>query len=99
VLEKTFATPRLQDNDEADMNLFRNSEKAWLESTGKNPDGSIHIEIDRAIDVVAREGLPAVNGTFVPQPPLGSLESVADAAKRRVNEAVTQPQPTNNRKK
>jgi hypothetical protein len=98
VLDKTFAAPRLQEDDAADMGYFLKAEQDWLNSTGKNPDGSIHIPIDRAIDQLAQKGLPPVNGTFTPQPPLGALESVADAAKRRVSEA-TQTQPANSRKK
>ncbi|HLJ27673.1 MAG TPA: hypothetical protein VKY85_13265 [Candidatus Angelobacter sp.] len=92
VLEKTFVTPRLQYDDAEDMKFFLDSEKRRLNSTGKDPDGSIHINIDQAIDVLSRSGLPAVNGTFTPQPPQGSLEAVAEAAQRRVNEATAQGQ-------
>jgi hypothetical protein len=82
-LEKTFATPRLQYDDAADLGLFVNSEKELLDSTGRNPDGSIHIPIDRAIDLLSRQGLPSVNGSFTTQPPLGGLEDISEASKRR----------------
>lgn len=92
VLERTFATPRLQDDDEADMSTFLDSEKRRLESTGKDGDGSIHIPIDRAIDLLSdpKRGLPAVNGTFTPGPPLGALTDVSEAAQRRLNQTTAQ---------
>ena len=86
VIQKTFAAPRLQDDDASDMGSFLESEKQRLDNTGKDPDGSIHIPIDRAIDLVSKEGLPQVNGTFVPGPPLGNLTDVSQAAQKRLNE-------------
>jgi hypothetical protein len=74
-LSKTFKTPRLQYDDEHDMRTFRLSEKRWLgmepgstpsDSTGRLPDGSIHIPIDRAMEILAKSGLPAVSGPFLP---------------------------------
>src|SRR5215510_9499495 len=91
-IQRTFATPRLQYDDTADMENFLNIENARLNSTGKDADGSIHIPIDQAIDMLANKGLPPVNGTFVPGPALGDLEAVANAAQRRVNEANKQGQ-------
>lgn len=70
-LKRTFATPRLQYDDVADMNLFRNSENERLNHAGKDADGTIHIPISQAIDIISKEGLPAVNGTFRVEPPLG----------------------------
>lgn len=99
VLEKTFAAPRLQYDDASDMGLFLNSEKNWLESTGTNPDGSVHIPIDRAMDVLSKQGLPPVNGTFTPQPPLGGLEDISNASKRRVQESGQQAQQPGKQKK
>jgi hypothetical protein len=69
-INRTFATPRLQNDDLADMNTFRKSENARLNNTGKDPDGTIHIPISKAIDLLSKEGLPAVNGTFRIEPPL-----------------------------
>jgi hypothetical protein len=91
VMEKTFTAPRLQDDDAADMDTFRTAEDQWLHSTAKNPDGSVHIPIDQAIDLVSKEGLPQVNGTFTAQPALGALESEAEASKQRVKQAGEQP--------
>lgn len=101
VLEKTFAQPRLQYDDAADMQAFVDAEEQRLDNTGKDPDGNIHIPIHRAIDLLSQpqRGLPVVNGTFAPQPALGGLESVADAARRRVGETNAQPQQGANRKK
>lgn len=98
-LEKTFTTPRLQYDDAADMGLFLNSEKGWLDVAGKTPDGTIHIPIDRAITLLAKQGLPAVNGTFTALPSEGPLEQVSDFSKRRVQEAGGQVQQPSNQKK
>jgi hypothetical protein len=76
-LMQTFKSPRLQYDDEHDMRGFYASEEKWLglgpesarnpqESTGRLPDGSIHIPIDRAITLLAEHGLPAVSGPFQP---------------------------------
>jgi hypothetical protein len=101
VLNKTFASPRLQYDDAADMTLFLNNENQWLNSTGKNEDGSVRIPIDQAIDLVSKQGLPPVNGTFTPQPPLGGLMAVSEAAQNRVKAAgeQIQPAPQTNKKK
>jgi hypothetical protein len=65
-LSRTIKTPRLQYDDEHDMGIFRGSEEKWLSSTGKSPDGSIHIPINRAMEILAQRGLPAVSGPFQP---------------------------------
>ena len=65
-LSRTIKAPRLQYDDEHDMGIFLGSEKNWLNSTGKSPDGSIHISIDRAMQILAQRGLPSVSGPFQP---------------------------------
>lgn len=65
-LKRTFATPRLQYDEPGDMQIFRTSEDAWLESTGKDAAGNIHIPVDRAMTLLVQNGLPPVSGTFVP---------------------------------
>lgn len=65
-LSRTIKTPRLQYDDEHDMRIFRDSEGDWLSHTGKSPDGSIHIPINRAMEILAQRGLPAVSGPFQP---------------------------------
>ncbi|HZD93014.1 MAG TPA: hypothetical protein VE133_02095 [Candidatus Sulfotelmatobacter sp.] len=65
-ISRTFKSPRLQYNDEHDMALFLGSEEEWLNNTGKDPNGNIHIPIDHAIDVLAQRGLPQVSGAFLP---------------------------------
>ena len=57
-LSRTFRAPRLQYDDEHDMGIFRGSEDDWLASTGKDRDGNIHIPIHRAMDILAKQGLP-----------------------------------------
>ena len=65
-LQKTFPAPRLQYDDVRDMGQLRRAEEEHLNSVGKNPDGTTHIPIDRAIDSLSKEGLPQVSGPFVP---------------------------------
>jgi hypothetical protein len=69
-LEKTFPAPRLQFDDAEDMKELRDSEEKLLNSSGKNPDGSIRIPISRAIDILSQQGLPTVSGPFEPAVPL-----------------------------
>jgi hypothetical protein len=65
-LSRTIKAPRLQYDDEHDMGMFVGSEVKWLSSTGKTPDGNIHIPIDRAMEILAQRGLPPVSGPFQP---------------------------------
>ena len=65
-MQKTFPAPRLQYDDLRDMVQLRRAEDKLLNSVGKNPDGTMHIPIDRVIDRVSKEGLPQVRGPFVP---------------------------------
>jgi len=65
-LSRTIKAPRLQYDDDHDMQLFRGSEEKWLSSTGKAPDGSIHIPVSRAMEILAQRGLPQVSGPFQP---------------------------------
>jgi hypothetical protein len=65
-LSHTIKSPRLQYDDEHDMGIFRGSEEKWLSSTGKSPDGNIHIPINRAMEILAQRGLPPVSGPFQP---------------------------------
>lgn len=65
-LQRTFPVPRLQYDDEAEMDVFRAAEQRWLSNTGKSAAGSIHIPVDHAMDLVVQQGLPSVSGPFVP---------------------------------
>jgi hypothetical protein len=65
-LSRTIKAPRLQYDDEHDMQIFRGSEEQWLSSTGKSSDGSIHIPVSRAMEILAQRGLPQVSGPFQP---------------------------------
>jgi len=65
-LQRTFPTPRLQYDDTREMAAFRGSEDKWLESTGKDANGNIHVSIEDAKKLVVQQGLPAVSGPFVP---------------------------------
>lgn len=65
-LVRTFPGPRLQYDDEYDMSLFRGSEEKWLSSTGKDPNGAVHIPVDQAMQLLVQRGLPQVSGPFAP---------------------------------
>lgn len=65
-LSQTIKGPRLQYDDEHDMSIFRGSEEKWLSTTGKSSDGSIHIPVSRAMEILAQRGLPQVSGPFQP---------------------------------
>jgi hypothetical protein len=65
-LSRTIKTPRLQYDDEHDMQVFSGSEEKWLSSTGKSPDGTIHIPVSRAMEILAQRGLPQVSRPFQP---------------------------------
>jgi hypothetical protein len=56
----TFPEPRLQPDEVRDMDLFRQSEDKRLHSYGKvDASGqTIHIPIERAMEIVAERGLP-----------------------------------------
>jgi hypothetical protein len=69
-IQKAFPEPRLQYDDARDMQELRSTEAARLMSTGKNPDGSVHIPIAQAMELLSKEGLPPVSGPFVPSVPL-----------------------------
>ena len=65
-LKHTFASPRLQYNDEHDMQSYHGSESEWLASTGKTANGNIHIPVSRAMELLVQQGLPQVSGPFLP---------------------------------
>jgi hypothetical protein len=69
-LQKTFPIPRLQYDDVRDMNQLRQAEDERLTSAGKNADGTMHIPISQAIDLLSKKGLPPVSGSFAPSVPL-----------------------------
>jgi hypothetical protein len=73
-LGRTFPTPRLQYDDAREMEIFRGSEDDWLKSAGRDAQGNIHIPVERAMDLLVKNGLPP-SGPFVPPtlPPAVSL--------------------------
>lgn len=89
-MERTFARPRLQYDDVDEMNRFRRSENDYLEQTGKDDQGNVHIPISRAIDLLSQRGLPAVSGTWSPQAPVAvpSGESRASEHQQRDNTGI-----------
>ena len=88
-VQKIFAKPLLQYDDTTDMADFRDSLEGRLKHTGKDPNGAIHIPIDRAIDLLAQRGLPAVSGKFTQGPVMGPPEYESEQAMRRLAEQTT----------
>jgi hypothetical protein len=64
-VQTVFPEPRLQYDDVSDMSAMHESENKRLNSQGKD-GGDNFIPIDRAIDLLAKRGLPPVSGTFTP---------------------------------
>jgi hypothetical protein len=81
-LERTFVTPRLQQDDERDMTMFRESEDTWLGSTGVDKAGNPHIPVNDAMKAVVDHGLPAVSGSFAP-PTLPTAVPMVPAQQRK----------------
>jgi hypothetical protein len=56
----TFPAPRLQPDPVADLNKFRAYEDEVLNTYGwvNQQTGAVHIPIEKAIDIVAQQGLP-----------------------------------------
>jgi hypothetical protein len=52
--------PLLQDNMDSKMDIstLRHAETVRMTSTGYNPDGTVHIPLDRAMELIAQRGLP-----------------------------------------
>ncbi len=54
--------PRLQADPPADWQRMRATDEAILGSSGQSADGTVHISIDRAMDLLAQRGLPVMPG-------------------------------------
>ncbi|MEP7187973.1 MAG: hypothetical protein ABI901_02130 [Roseiflexaceae bacterium] len=54
--------PRLQADPPADWQRMRATDEAILGSSGQSTDGTVHISIDRAMDLLAQRGLPVMSG-------------------------------------
>jgi len=68
-LVATFPAPRLQTDDVYDLHVLRGKEDLYLNHytwVDKNA-GTVRIPIERAMELIAQRGLPAMN---TPQPPL-----------------------------
>lgn len=59
-IEKTFPEPRLETDERDEINNFRMEEEQYLNSYGwiDQKAGSVHIPIERAMQLVAQRGLP-----------------------------------------
>jgi hypothetical protein len=91
-LRRTFneGAPLLQYDDEHDMRNFFGSEQQWLNSAGKSTDGTIHIPISRAMEILSQRGLPQVSGPFQPS----NVGAPSAAYPTGASGSVTQPGQT-----
>jgi hypothetical protein len=81
-LQRTFPVPRLQYDDVRELNMFRTSEDQWLDSSGKDAAGNVHVPVEDAMKAIADHGLPAVSGPFVP-PTLPTAVPMVPASERK----------------
>jgi len=81
-LERTFPTPRLQQDDEREMTMFRESEDGWLASSGVDRAGNPHVPVEDAMKAIVDRGLPGVSGTFAP-PTLPTAVPMVPAQQRK----------------
>ncbi len=77
-----FPAPRLQPDPPADLNKFREREEQILNSYGwvDQKAGTVHIPIERAIDMLANSGLPVRQAAPGQKVPAAQSESVLGAA-------------------
>jgi len=76
--------PRLQAKPRADMAAMRAEEQRLLSSYGWTEDGHVRIPIDRAIELVARRGLPVREGAAAQAaPPLEPDEAGLGIVEKR----------------
>jgi hypothetical protein len=81
-LERTFVTPRLQQDDVRDMTMFRESEDSWLASSGVDTAGNPHVAVEDAMKAIVDHGLPQVSGGFAP-PTLPTAVPMVPAQQRK----------------
>lgn len=94
---KQFPEPRLQTDEPTDMNRFLWQEGQLLDAKPwREQSGAIHIPIAEAMQIVARKGLPARQGSpqaSAPQPPMGQTDSgnIAMSESEKASDAVSVP--------
>jgi hypothetical protein len=77
----------------ADIASFRQAETQRLSSTGQNPDGSYHIPVDEALDLVAQRGLPHTQTNTIAQSPGNTIPQNA-VGPGSSNSTASQPSDT-----
>lgn len=92
---RKFSEPRLETNERSEINDFRLKEEQILNSYGwvNEKDGIVHIPIERAIQLIAKQGLPTTPkaGTVPP-----SEVNVVNQAARRSD--TSKPTPAHKKK-
>jgi hypothetical protein len=88
------ADPRLQANPTLDIRILREQENTALTTYGRDPQGNIHIPVDRAIDIVSQEGLPTRANPGQPNPDEPNSPTVTEGS-APTETAPAQPANTN----
>jgi hypothetical protein len=83
----------------ADIASFRQAETQRLSTSGPNPDGTFHIPVDQALNIIAQRGLPHTEtntaatspGNTIPQNAIGPGMATSPTAGGTPETAVPQP--------
>jgi hypothetical protein len=88
---KRFPSPRLETNERLEINNFRLQEEQRLNSYGwvDQQAGVVHIPIERAMELIARQGLPTT--PKVGEVPPGEVNTVNQAAAQSDSSKASPP--------
>ncbi len=88
-----FAQPRLETNERMEINDFRLQEEQRLDTYGwvDQPGGAVHIPIDQAMRIVAKNGLNTTPKTG--EAPTSTVSVINDAAQRSDTSGMTPQKP------
>lgn len=77
---QTFPAPRLQPDPVADMNKFRARELEILHSYGRDEKAGVaHIPIDKAMQMIAQQGLPTRPQAGAPMQPQTQTQATSES--------------------
>jgi hypothetical protein len=87
---KQFAQPRLETNERVEIDQFRLQEEQRLNSYGwvDQPGGAVHIPIEQAMQIVARNGLNSAPKTG--EVPTSTVSVINDAAQKSDTSGMNQ---------
>jgi hypothetical protein len=88
-----FPQPRLETSEPTEIRDFRLQEEQQLHSYGwvDQPSGVMHIPIDRAMELIARRGLPTTPATGSAPPSIVNTVNAAAAASDQSDTSAQEP--------